>query len=82
MGGQVLPAFTPPSDEQKRALFVVAAYLKRAGTEAATRLLPDAALLSGQIALLAQMRDDLHQSAALCEVLCDVFDDWPVSTMR
>ena len=82
MGGQVLPAFTPPSDEQKRALTVAAAYLKRGGTEAATRLLPDSALLSGQIELLAQVRDDLHQSATLCEVLCEVFDEWPVSTMR
>ena len=32
---------------------------------------------SGEIESPAQIRDDLHKSAALCEVLCDVFDDRP-----
>ena len=74
----LMPAFTPPSEEQRRALAVTAAYLKRAGNEAATRLLPNAAGLVGQIELMAQMRDDLQQSAALCETLVEVFDGWPV----
>ena len=78
MSGSLMPAFTPPSEEQRRALAVTAAYLKRAGNEAATRLLPGGTALVGQIELMAQMRDDLQQSAALCETLVEVFDGWPV----
>jgi hypothetical protein len=78
MAGQLFPAITPPSDEQRWALLVAAAYLKQAGTEAATRLLPGSAGPVAQVELMAQMRDDPHQSAALYETLVEVFDGWPV----
>ncbi len=59
------------------ALTIAAAYPKRSSTEAATRLLPGAPMLDGQIELMAQLRDDLNHSAVLCETLVEVFDGWP-----
>ncbi len=71
------PIFSPPTPEQQWALAVAAAYLSRAGTEAATRLLPEPRMLSGQIALLAGLGDTMTNAAALCETLIEVFDEWP-----
>lgn len=77
MTGRMVPVFTPPTPEQRWALTVAASYLARAGTEAATRLLPDASSASAQAALLADMRDHMTSAAALCETLTEVFDGWP-----
>ena len=77
MAGQAFPVFSPPSEEQRLALTIAAAYLKLSSTEAATRLLPGVPMLDGQIELMAQLRDDLNQSAVLCEILVEVFDGWP-----
>lgn len=77
MAGRMVPVFTPPTPEQRRALAVAAAYLGRAGTEAATRLPPDAPTLRDQAALLADMGASMTSAAALCETLTEVFDGWP-----
>ena len=37
MAGQVIPMFSAPSPREREALDLTASYLKRAGTEAATR---------------------------------------------
>ena len=75
----LVPAFSPPTPEEAAALSLVALYLSRAANEMASRLMPDAPLLDQQIDLLATLRDNLTGSAALCECLLAVFDDWPVS---
>lgn len=51
-------------------------YLARAGTEAATRLLPETRA-DGQADLFADLRDNLTSAAALCETPTEVFDGWP-----
>lgn len=80
MAGRMVTVFTPPTPEQRWALAVAAAYLGRAGTEAATRLLPEERTLRDQAALLADMRDTMTSAAALCETLTEVFDGWPPSS--
>src|SRR4051794_24962627 len=75
----LVPAFSPPSPDEAAALALTATYLSRAATEMATRLLPDSSLLMPQMDLLATLRDNLSGSAALCECLLAVFDDWPSS---
>lgn len=77
MTGRMVPVFTPPTPEQRWALAVAASYLSRAGTEAATRLLPETLALRDRAALLADMRDHMTSAAALCETLAEVFDGWP-----
>ena len=56
---------------------MAASYLGRAGTEAATRLLPDARTLHDVNALFAGLRDSMTNAAALCGTLVEVFDEWP-----
>ena len=77
MAGRKVPVFTPPTPEQRWALAVAASYLSRAGTEAATRLLPDTRAIDAQFELFADLRDTLASAAALCETLTEVFDGWP-----
>jgi hypothetical protein len=71
----LVPAFSPPSPDEAAALALTATYLSRAATEMATRLLPDGSF--PQMDLLATLRDNLNGSAALCECLLAVFDEWP-----
>jgi hypothetical protein len=78
----LMPAFSPPTPEEATALALAAAYLSRAATEMATRLMPEAPLLTQQIDLLATLRDNLTGSAALCECLLAVFDEWPASEQQ
>ena len=75
----LVPAFSPPTPEESAALALAAAYLSRAATEMATRLMPEAPMLTQQIDLLATLRDNFTGSAALCECLLAVFDEWPVA---
>jgi hypothetical protein len=75
----LVPAFSPPTPDEAAALALTAAYLSRAANEMASRLLPEASLVIPQIDLLATLRDNLSGSAALCECLLAVFDDWPAS---
>ena len=77
MAGRKVPVFTPPTPKQRWALAVAASYLSRAGTEAATRLLPDARTRHDEHALFADLRDTMTSAAALCETLTEVFDGWP-----
>ncbi len=77
MAGRLVPVFTPPTPEQRRALAVAASYLSRAGTEAATRLLTDTRAAGGQVELFADLRDTMTNAAALCGTLVEVFDGWP-----
>lgn len=79
MAGRMVPVFTPPTPEQRWALAVAASYLSRAGTEATTRLLPNAGTFHDQNALFADLRDNMTSAAALCKTLTEVFDGWPVS---
>jgi hypothetical protein len=72
-----VPAFSPPSPDEAAALALTATYLSRAANEMASRLLPETSMLVPQIDLLATLRDNLNGSAALCECLLAVFDEWP-----
>jgi hypothetical protein len=75
----LVPAFSPPTPEEAAALSLAAAYFSRAATEMSSRLMPEAPLLAPQIDLLATLRDNFTGSAALCECLLAVFDEWPYS---
>ena len=75
----LMPAFSSPTPEEATALALAAAYFSRAATEMGSRLMPEAPLLALQIDLLATLRDNFIGSAALCECLLAVFDEWPVS---
>jgi hypothetical protein len=74
-----VPVFSPPTPEESAALELAAAYLSRAANEMASRLVPDAPLPAQQIDLLATLRENLTGSAALCECLLAVFDEWPAT---
>jgi hypothetical protein len=74
--------FSPPTPAEAEALARAARYLSRAASETASRLLPADRAARGQIELLAALRDDLAESAALCRCLLDVFDEWPVESDR
>jgi hypothetical protein len=76
--GVYVPVFTPPSPHEIEALSLSAAYLRRAGNEAATRLLASSGATYGKIDLIATLRDEMRDSAALCECLIAVFDDWGI----
>lgn len=76
MSGQVIPLFSAPSPQERDALDLTASYLKRAGTEAATRLMGATSLDFGKAALVESLRDEMRESAALCECLIDLFDGW------
>ena len=68
--------FAPSSDAEAAALAVVVAYLTRAGTQAASRLLV-ARPNPNEAALLAGVRDQLLAGAALCDGLLDLAADRP-----
>lgn len=74
---QQVPVFSPPGPREVEALALSAAYLKRAGDEAATRLMHiQPGMISGKIELIATLRDEMRDSAALCECLVQMFDEW------
>lgn len=76
MAGQVIPMFSAPSPREREALDVTAGYLKRAGIEAATRLMGVPALDLGKAELIESLQNEMRESAALCECLIDLFDGW------
>jgi hypothetical protein len=76
MSGQVIPFFSAPSPQEREALDLAASYLKRAGTEAATRLMSAPSVDHGKAALIESLREEMRESAALCECLVDLFDGW------
>ena len=76
MAGQVIPMFSAPSRHEREALDVTASYLKRAGTEAATRLMGATALDVAKAELIESLQNEMRESAALCECLVDLFDGW------
>lgn len=69
-------AFSPPTPDEQEALALSAAYLRRAGNEAASRLLFADGSGTGKTELIATLRDDMRDSAALCECLITIFDSW------
>jgi hypothetical protein len=77
--GAHVPVFSVPSPNEIEALALSAAYLKRAGNEAATRLLAAQGISNGKIELIATLRDEMRDSAALCECLIAMFDDWDIA---
>ncbi len=76
MTGQAIPMFSAPSPDEREALDLTASYLKRAGNEAATRLMATQSLEFGKAELIESLRNEMNESAALCECLIDLFDGW------
>lgn len=74
--GSPVPIFSPPDPREIEALALSAAYLKRAGNEAATRLMNVHGGVTGKIELITTLRDEMRDSAALCECLVAMFDEW------
>jgi hypothetical protein len=79
MAGQVIPMFSAPSPQEREALDVAATYLKRAGTEAGSRLMGAPAIDLAKVELIESLRNEMRESAALCECLIDLFDGWGAS---
>ncbi len=77
-----VPVFSPPAPHEIEALALSAAYLKRAGNEAATRLLAVHGTSTAKTELIATLRDEMRESAALCECLVAMFDTWGVGEQR
>jgi len=80
--GAHVPMFSAPAPHEIEALALSAAYLKRAGNEAATRMLAAHGVASGRIELIATLRDEMSESAALCECLIAMFDSWDIGDLR
>ena len=78
---QNIPVFSPPSDFEMKALELSAAYLKRAGNGAGTRLMGASGLNTAKIDLISTLRDEMHDSAALCECLIAMFDSWEIDRL-
>lgn len=76
MAGQIIPMFSAPSPREREALSLAARYLERAGIEAGSRLLGSPALGLGKAELIESLRNEMQESAALCECLIDLFDGW------
>lgn len=76
MAGQTVPMFSAPSPREREALDVAASYLKRAGTEAGSRLMGLPSIEVGKVELIESLRNEMRESAALCECLIDLFDGW------
>jgi hypothetical protein len=76
--GSLVPVFSPPAPREIEALALTAAYLRRAGNEAATRLMAAPGMATGKTELIATLRDEMRDSAALCECLVAMFDDWDI----
>jgi hypothetical protein len=76
MAGQVIPMFSAPSPRERVALEVTAVFLKRAVTEAASRFMGSCAIVLGKAELIESLRNEMRESAALCECLIDLFDGW------
>ena len=77
--GGYVPAFSAPAPHEIEALALSAAYLKRAGNEASTRLLAAQGMTNGKLELIATLRDEMQESAALCECLIAMFDNWGIA---
>ena len=65
--------FPPPDPSERAALAIAAAYLARAGTTTATRLLGVPA--GDTTGLWASLQDQMLAGAALCDGLVDLVDD-------
>jgi len=76
MAGQIVPMFSAPSAHEREALDVAASYLKRAGTEAGSWMMGSPSLDLGKVELIESLRNEMRESAALCECLIDLFDGW------
>lgn len=76
MATQFRPVFSAPSPTEAEAMITTAAYLKRAGNEAATRLMGLYDFTDTRSELIKALRDDMCDSAALCECLLALFDGW------
>jgi hypothetical protein len=74
----ILNPFIPlPSEEQRRALSLASLYLKRAATQAATRLM---ALECGDLRAVeaGDFCEGLERAAVLLESISEVRDGWPL----
>jgi hypothetical protein len=67
--GATLPA---PAPDELAGLLRASAYLRRAGTAAASHLLAAATVSPRDIAL-CDLRDSLHAAASLCDGMADLF---------
>ena len=61
MSGPVIPMFSAPSPQEREALDITAGYLKRAGTEAATRLMGVPSIDTGKAELMESLRNEMRE---------------------
>lgn len=79
MTERMIPMFSAPTPQERAALDLTARYLERAGNEAASRLMGAPTLDAGKSQLIEALRNEMRESAALCDCLIDLFDGWGAS---
>ena len=72
------PIFPHPTDQQMHALSLASSYLQRAATQAASRIMGNDAPATPRVVVLNDLSEGMMRSAALCQMLVDLFDGWPV----
>ena len=72
------PIFPHPTDQQMHALSLASSYLQRAATQAASRIMGNIAPATPRVIVLNDLSEGMLRSAALCQMLVDLFDGWPV----
>ena len=72
------PIFPHPTDQQMHALSLASSYLQRAATQAASRIMGNDAPATPRVVVLNDLSEGMMRSAALCQMLVDLFDGRPV----
>lgn len=72
------PIFPHPTDQQMHALSLASSYLQRAATQAASRIMGNDIPATPRVVVLNDLSEGMMRSAALCQMLVDLFDGWPV----
>ena len=73
------PIFPHPTDQQMHALSLTSIYLQRAASQAATRIMGNHDVAATpRVVVLNDLSEGMMRSAALCQMLVDLFDGWPV----
>ena len=72
------PIFPHPTDQQMHALSLTSIYLQRAASQAATRIMGNNVAATPRVVVLNDLSEGMMRSAALCQMLVDLFDGWPV----
>lgn len=74
------PLFPYPTPQQRDALATASTYLQRAAAQAATRMMGKSDPATPRVIVINELSEGMLRSAALCQMLIDLFDGWPPET--